>query len=182
MRKISGYLCAWIESGRFYKSEYVLCGKNIDEKRKKLWLNFEANGLTPFKTESQAHKALEELLKQDITVSVQLARLKMCMAVTLDEMQELKDSKSLVAIQHNDDEGWTQSYTIFGPCRIDGAPTAYPLSGTLIGCNGLKGWKDYDAAFWAVNDICRQAQRKAYLADWNLELIGHVVKGPAYKG
>jgi len=181
MRKISGYLCAWIENGRFYKSEYVLCGKNTDETRKKLWQNFETNNLTPFKTESNAHKALEELLGMDITVSVQLAKVKMYMAVTLDEMQELRDSKSLVAIQHNDDEGSTQSYTIFGPCRIDGAPTAYPLSGTLIGCNGLKGWKDYDAAFWAVNDICRQAQRKAYLADWNLELIGKVFQGKASK-
>lgn len=178
MDKKEGYLCAAKSADSGCKDECILFGKNTGEGTKS-FCGFMMNDLTPFKTKPQARKALEELIEWDFIVSVQLASVKMCIAKTQEELPKLKDSKSLVAIMYDDYVG--SIYTIFGPITIEGAPTAYPLCGTRIERNNFQGWKEYDRAYYAAQEINRQAQCRAYLADWHLELIGDIVKGPAYK-
>ena len=165
MRCIEGYVCVVkIGDGVSSLERQILFGKNSGG-GKGTYENIETNDLTPYESKDTAKEGQKQLIKMKNFTSVKLAKLEMTIAETEGELDELKDSKSLIIMMV--DEGIKK---LMGP-MVEGKPNQYPLPGASLCHTNFQTYDSLKKARYLSREVNRQAQCGAPIATFQLNFL-----------
>lgn len=171
MKNISGYVCVFKVAGKYY--EYLI-GKKIPFTHSQDILS---NGLVPYKQGAAARNERDKLVKYKYAVYAQLAKLDLNIAESQGEIDSFGKSKSIILV-HNDAEIDCNSYQLYGPVVNRERP--FHDARQRLGENGFHGFDSFKNADDAAHELFRQAGSNVTLAEFRLERLEELVKGPAY--
>ncbi|MBI4039797.1 hypothetical protein HY389_00380 [Candidatus Daviesbacteria bacterium] len=152
MRHIEGLVCVAATIG--IRNGAFLFGKNTGNGTG-IYESFRSNDLTPFKDwpeAKQGHRELVETRAKDIFGRIHVAEIRMDLAMTDDELGELKDRNNLIVVMYNH----PNSINLIGR-HIDGAVNASStIPGSLLEYNGFRPIGTYDDAYYIASEAHRQ--------------------------
>lgn len=165
MKKVSGYVCITKMDGRNFAS---IAGKSDND--------FLYNNLAPYDTKDDAREARDRIGKNEFTVYAQLAKLTLKIAGSESERKTFEKSKSLILIAHDDGYKYSKFY---GPVSDKEQP--FHDDRQELGVNGFHAFDSLKKAEYAAKELSRQVPCSVNLAEFRLERLEELVKGPAYK-
>ncbi len=163
MRQIKGYVC--VTKHRIGEREiFTLFGKGNAEQD---FLNLISNNYSPYRSLDEAEKGRQQLDIGENYDEIRIAEIEMTIAENRDEIQQLKSSKSLVAIM-DAEPNYRPAYgaVVKGkPCESACPPRA------RIEKNGLVTFRSLDEAVAAAGEITRQAEAGFTIASFSLRYV-----------
>jgi len=160
MKNVDGFVCI---SKNKYDSFINIFGKRVDKSLKQSYENIQTNGFVFYESIAEATEGKEDLEQRNDLTNIKLAKLKMDIAETEEDLEELVDKSGLVVITYTE-----MGEMLLGPC-MEGMPTAYPLPGAYLIANGLVNYSRFSSAEWTAQEAHRQGQCKASIATFYLE-------------
>jgi len=164
MKNISGYVC-------IIKAE----GKNFTAVAGKSDYDFLYNNLVPYDTKDDAREARDRIGKNKFTVYTQLAKINLNIAGSESERKKFEKRKSLILIAH--DHGY-KNCRFYGPVYDMEQP--FHDDRQELGVNGFRAFESLKKAEYAAKELSRQVPCSVNLAEFRLERLEELVKGPAY--
>ncbi len=166
MRKIEGYICVGVVEDEIEREFYFLFGKN-NGRGTGYCCNIALNDLTPYETQEDASKGLDDLKARDQFKSIRLAQLKMDISGNAEEFEEFEGLDTIVVVAYHDefDEQW-----LMGPF-VKGMPSHAPVPGADLTYNGLKTFDSLESAKYLCKEVNRQMQMPARIGSFELEYL-----------
>lgn len=163
MKNVEGYVCVMYFQGR-NAIQTILFGKN-NGNGQGLYEAIESNNFLTFESKIHASRGLLHLIDRNDFHSGQTGLLKMKIAESLDDIELLRNSKSLVVIWNNEGINF-----LLGPI-VDGCLHEYPLPGAKLKYTNYTTYTSSDAfdrATYLLKEVNRQAGCPATLCDLHL--------------
>jgi len=170
MRIENGYVCvAGVENASYIKE--VLFGKRVYEKGKR-YENLETNGIKAYDTLGEAILASHDLERKNGYCRIDVKNLRMWIAERENELERLKDNRSLVVIRlERDVKGGVVMWRLLGP-RVKGRPDILPTPGAMIIDTGFTTFRSLDEAIELGREVHRQGDCGFQVASFQLANIG----------
>ncbi|MCX6775081.1 MAG: hypothetical protein NTY99_03275 [DPANN group archaeon] len=166
MQIVTGFVC--LAKRDLNPPDEVLFGKNIKNRR-----NFQCfeEALMPYDTLRDVKKAIPFIKKAPYVLSAIPAKIEMRIAArNIEEMDSLRDEKSLIVIAKNASLPNYVEYWLLGPI-VEGRPNFSPIGCAHLRDNGYKVFEFYESAKLAVYEMERQGGLPSQIATFSLEEI-----------
>lgn len=163
MKTIAGYICL-ANTNELGTTIEIPFGKKTDPTlRRQCFENIATNRLVLFDSKNQAKRAIKHILKRPNINKVEIAKLKLEIAETGQELENhpFCDSQSLIVIFFGD------SLLLIGR-SVEGKPHLYPLPGAPLYFNGFQPIESLESAKYICSEYIRQGQYTATIATFEL--------------
>jgi len=167
MQIVTGFVC--MAKRDLNPPDEVLFGKNISN-NKRNFQRFEET-LKPYDTLRDVKKAIPFIKKAPYVLSAVPAKIEMRIAArNIEEMDSLRNEKSLIVIAKNANLPKHVEYWLLGPI-VEGIPNFSPIGCAHLRDNGYKVFKSYESTKLVVYEMERHGGLPSQIATFNLEKI-----------
>jgi hypothetical protein len=169
MRIENGYVCvAGVEKTSY--TQEILFGRRVTNKGKK-YESLQTNGIRAYDTLAEALEASYEIERNNGFHKIDVKNLRMTIAEKREELEKLKDQRSLVVIRlERGVNGGVVLWRLLGP-RVKGRPDVLPTPAAQIIDTGFTTFRDFDQAIELGREVNR-GDCGFQLASFQLENIG----------